>query len=55
LHGVVRWRYTYEEGELEELVFLLPDKGLSYVFFNNITMMEDALRFEKILEEADED
>ena len=55
LHGVVRWRYTYEEGELEELVSLLPDKGLSYVFFNNITMMEDALRFEKILEEADED
>ena len=51
LHGVVRWRYTYEDGELEELVSLLPDSGLSYVFFNNITMFEDALRFEKILKE----
>jgi uncharacterized protein YecE (DUF72 family) len=53
LHGVVRWRYTYEEGELEELVSLLPEAGLSYVFFNNITMTEDALRFEKILKDAD--
>lgn len=52
LHGVIRWRYTYEEGELEELVTLLPRKGLSYVFFNNVTMLEDALRFEKILKAA---
>ena len=49
LHGVVRWRYTYEDGELEELVSLLPKRGLSYVFFNNITMFEDALRFKRIL------
>jgi len=53
LHGVVRWRYTYEEGELEELVSLLPGNGLSYVFFNNITMTDDALRFKQILGEAD--
>lgn len=52
LHGVVRWRYTYEEGELEELVSLLPDEGLSYVFFNNVTMTEDALRFKGILNES---
>ena len=52
LHGVVRWRYTYEEGELEELVSLLPRKGLSYVFFNNVTMFEDALRFESILKRS---
>ncbi len=49
LHGVVRWRYTYEDGELEELVSLLPETGLSYVFFNNVTMTDDAMRFEKIL------
>ena len=49
LHGVVRWRYTYEDVELEELVYLLPEDGLSYVFFNNITMTEDAKRFEMIL------
>ncbi len=51
LHGIPRWRYTYEDGELEELVSLLPKKRLAYVFFNNVTMREDALRFEKILKD----
>lgn len=45
LHGQPRWRYTYEDDELMELVSLLPKKGLSYVFFNNITMKDDAVRF----------
>lgn len=49
LHGIPRWRYTYEDGELEELLSLLPKNRLSYVFFNNITMREDALRFQKIV------
>ncbi len=52
LHGVVRWRYTFEDGELEELVSLLPERGPSYVFFNNITMTEDAVRFGRILKTA---
>jgi uncharacterized protein YecE (DUF72 family) len=52
LHGRVRWRYTYEDGELEELVSLLPEEGLSYVFFNNITMTDDAIRFEEIVKAA---
>lgn len=51
LHGIVRWRYTYEDGELEELVSLLPDDGPSYVFFNNVTMIDDALRFVRALSE----
>jgi uncharacterized protein YecE (DUF72 family) len=51
LHGIVRWRYTYEDGELEELVPLLAKDGLSYVFFNNITMIEDAVRFTNVLNE----
>jgi uncharacterized protein YecE (DUF72 family) len=51
LHGIPRWRYTYEDSELEELVSLLPDDRLSYVFFNNITMRDDAIRFEKILKQ----
>lgn len=50
LHGIPRWRYTYEDGELEELAASLPRNKLCYVFFNNITMKEDALRFEKIVE-----
>jgi uncharacterized protein YecE (DUF72 family) len=52
LHGIPRWRYTYEDDELNELVSLLPDGELSYVFFNNITMKEDALRFQKLVEKA---
>src|SRR3954468_19778421 len=50
LHGIKRWRYKYEQGELEELVSLLPEHGLSYVFFNNNEMFDDAMRFKKVLE-----
>lgn len=53
LHGIPRWRYTYEDDELMELVSLLPGNRLSYVFFNNITMKEDAVRFAKMVEEAE--
>ena len=52
LHGRPRWRYTHEDDELMELVSLLPQDRLSYVFFNNITMKEDAVRFTQILQEA---
>ena len=52
LHGIPRWRYTYENDELRELVSLLPERRLAYVFFNNITMKEDAVRFQKIVQEA---
>ena len=49
LHGRVRWRYQYEDSELEELATLLPPDKLSYVFFNNITMTDDAIRFAEII------
>ena len=49
LHGVTGWRYKYEEDELEEMVSLLPENERSYVFFNNIYMTEDALRFQQIV------
>jgi len=52
LHGQPRWRYTYEDMELFELVSLLPKEELSYVFFNNITMNADANRFKKIVDEV---
>ena len=51
LHGQPRWRYTYDDDELEELIGLLPPNNLSYVFFNNITMKDDAVRFTKVVEE----
>lgn len=49
LHGMTGWRYKYEEGELEELAALLPRKKTSYVFFNNIHMTEDAVRFRELI------
>jgi uncharacterized protein YecE (DUF72 family) len=52
LHGVTGWRYKYEEDELQELVSLLPEKGDAYVFFNNIYMTEDAVRFQEIVRES---
>ena len=55
LHGIPRWRYTYEDDELMELVSLVPRDRLSYVVFNNITMKDDALRFERFVEAAEED
>ena len=52
LHGRPRWRYTHEDEELYDLVSLLPDDKLAYVFFNNITMKDDAVRFRKIVEQS---
>ena len=48
LHGIGGWRYRYEDSELDELVSLLPEDELSYVFFNNNVMTEDAIRFARI-------
>lgn len=50
LHGIGGWRYRYEDGELDELVSLLPKENLSYVFFNNNAMTEDAMRFRRFVE-----
>lgn len=48
LHGKTGWRYQYEIAELEELEVQLK-RNAGYVFFNNRTMGEDALRFCKVL------
>lgn len=52
LHGRKGWRYSYEDVELEELYSMLPKRAASYVFFNNIAMQKDALRFKQIVDEA---
>ncbi len=51
LHGRKGWRYRYEDSELEELLELLPPRKISYVFFNNIGMIEDAVRFQALSRE----
>ena len=48
LHGRRGWRYQYEDGELEELLSMLPRRGTSYVFFNNVHMLEDATCFKEM-------
>ncbi len=52
LHGRKGWRYKYEDGELEELHSMLPRGADAYVFFNNVHMREDAVRFRRIAAEA---
>jgi uncharacterized protein YecE (DUF72 family) len=54
LHGRTGFRYVYEDEELEELYAMLPKKGASYVFFNNVRMREDAARFQKLAEESED-
>lgn len=49
LHGRKGWRYKYEDVELEELLGLLPAQKSSYVFFNNVQMVEDAQRFQELV------
>lgn len=52
LHGRGGWRYKYEESELSDLALMLPKNKNSYVFFNNIHMTEDAIKFKEIIEEV---
>jgi uncharacterized protein YecE (DUF72 family) len=49
LHGRKGWRYKYEDAELEELSSMLPKGARSYVFFNNVEMLDDARRFREIV------
>lgn len=51
LHGRTGWRYQYEDDELAELITMLPTKGVSYVLFNNVRMLDDAVRFQKLAQE----
>jgi uncharacterized protein YecE (DUF72 family) len=52
LHGRNGWRYEYHEDELLELAEMLPKRlskgGKAYLFFNNVSMTKDALKFQAI-------
>ncbi len=49
LHGRGGFRYKYEEDELSELAAMLPKNKISYVFFNNRYMTEDAALFQTLV------
>ncbi len=54
----VRWgvdRKSYEDEELRELYTMLPRGETSYVFFNNVRMVDDALRFQRIAREYEDE
>jgi uncharacterized protein YecE (DUF72 family) len=58
LHGRQGWRYEYDDAELRELAATLQgasrvvERGdAPYVFFNNVRMINDATRFQEILNE----
>ena len=55
LHGRSGWRYQYEDDELSELVGMLPPRGVSYVLFNNVRMLDDAERFQILAHAPQED
>lgn len=50
LHGIGGYQYTYRDDELRDLLDLLPEDRPSYVFFNNMTMIPDAVRFRGMVE-----
>lgn len=49
LHGRTGYGYIYEDEELRELLTMLPDDHRSYVFFNNVRMLDDATRFQEMI------
>ncbi|HEX3281400.1 MAG TPA: DUF72 domain-containing protein [Pyrinomonadaceae bacterium] len=59
LHGRSGWRYEYDEPELRELASMLATDtkkkkarggNAAYIFFNNVSMIQDAARFQLIVE-----
>jgi len=49
LHGRTGYRYCYTEADLEELLTLARARESCYVFFNNMSMWEDAKRFRALV------
>jgi uncharacterized protein YecE (DUF72 family) len=49
LHGLKGYRYRYTDEDLLELKAKWCTGGTIYFMFNNISVMEDARRFEELL------
>jgi len=49
LHGIGGYRHEYTEKELRWLSRHCADKGAAYILFNNVSMFQDAFRFQKLL------
>lgn len=51
LHGITGARHVYSTDELRRLVDMIPARGRTYVMFNNMPRLDDALRFRELLGE----
>ncbi len=49
LHGIGGYRYSYSDEELAQLVTWISRVPTAYVMFNNIKMLDDALRLKELL------
>jgi uncharacterized protein YecE (DUF72 family) len=49
LHGLGGYRYRYSDGDLNRLRGIISLGKEGYLFFNNTSMHEDALRFKQLL------
>jgi uncharacterized protein YecE (DUF72 family) len=49
LHGLGGYGYRYTDGDLQRLRERISPHEDSYLFFNNVSMYEDALRFKRML------
>lgn len=52
LHGLTGYRYRYTDRDLLRLLRLVRRRASSYVFFNNISMLDDARRFQRLASRA---
>lgn len=49
LHGRTGWRHNFSDEELSVLWRLSQEQSWARIYFNNVTMIDDALRFKEIL------
>lgn len=49
LHGIGGYRYQFTDADLARLAEMCQPFETAYVFFNNVSMWDDALRFQRLL------
>lgn len=49
LHGIGGYRYRYSDADLRQVLAWSRRFGTAYVLFNNVSMWEDALRFQALV------
>ncbi len=52
LHGGKNYRHRFTDDELQRLLTIIPPEKPVYVMFNNVSMLQDALRFQTMVNAA---